>query len=789
MKKYLLLLLAASSLTQAETFNVSTTPELRTALSTAATNGENDTIVLADGTYKTMDDDEGTFVYLSNEGNSITLKGSHADNVVLSGEGLTGVISFKSTNEGQISYLENISFVNGSNNDKGAGIYSGENLNIKGCAFKSNSSDSGAAIYAKNLNVHNTHFFDNSLKNLSNSAYGSAIYSSEQMGIFDSAFDSNTDGSVLHSGRFDITIRNSIFTHNKGDVLSSVGWGINISDSRFINDTANVSCITAGNAYYNRNSSIKNSIFVNCPISASSATVLIENSLFKNSNLTLWEIGNNIYNSIFMFSNINVAGSNGNDPILNIKNSYLDVTNVAINVNLITDSVIFDNKILGFVDEVNGDYNLTVASDLIDAGSSSVNTLDTDIIGNKRVVGGNIDIGPYEFSSTRPTINSVTYIGVAKEQSELTFITDYTLADGRDIDDVSYDFLNDGNYTSLNTYTYNTAGTYTIGVKVTDSEGEFSATTTSVTIAELPFSEMTYEQKLIKAISPEYYDLLISEIDIEKSESFSSGQQYVQDNLSEFNLVTQTASDTAVASATTSGITTGKQYVQDNLPEFSLVTEAAQAIAVTAATTTGIATGKQYVQDNLSEFSLVTEAAQSTAVTASNTSGIATGKQYVQDNLSEFSLVTQTASDTAVASATTTGIATGKQYVQDNLSEFSLVTEAAQSTAVTAATTTGITTGENNVINNPVAYGLNIVVGLSKEGIAQLPSGWKMISIPEDITDLSVFDGAKIVWFFNSETQAWTGYSSNTNTVQQMEDKNIGIINSLSAGDGIFIEM
>jgi hypothetical protein len=49
------------------------------------------------------------------------------------------------------------------------------------------------------------------------------------------------------------------------------------------------------------------------------------------------------------------------------------------------------------------------------------------------------------------------------------------------------------------------------------------------------------------------------------------------------------------------------------------------------------------------------------------------------------------------------------------------------------------------------------VVGLSKDGIAQLPDGLKMISIPEDVADLSIFDDAKIVWFFNNEDQAWTG--------------------------------
>jgi len=171
------------------------------------------------------------------------------------------------------------------------------------------------------------------------------------------------------------------------------------------------------------------------------------------------------------------------------------------------------------------------------------------------------------------------------------------------------------------------------------------------------------------------------------------------------------------------------------------------------------------------------------------TTGVVTGKQYVQDNLTEFSLVTEVASNATRATATTTGVVTGKQYVQDNLTEFSLVTEVASNAAVATATTTGIASGESNVINNPVAYGLNIVVGLSKERIAQLPSGWKMISIPEDITDLSVFDNAKIVWFFNNEIQAWTGYSSNSNTVQQMKDKGIDIITSLSAGDGVFIEM
>jgi len=42
---------------------------------------------------------------------------------------------------------------------------------------------------------------------------------------------------------------------------------------------------------------------------------------------------------------------------------------------------------------------------------------------------------------------------------------------------------------------------------------------------------------------------------------------------------------------------------------------------------------------------------------------------------------------------------------------------------------------------------------------------------------------------FNSDSQALNDYRTVSTTVQQMKDKNIDIITSLSAGDGVFIEM
>ena len=59
----------------AHTFNVSTTQELRVALQDAAVNGQSDTIILANATYKTTDDGGGTFTFLDNENYDLTIQG------------------------------------------------------------------------------------------------------------------------------------------------------------------------------------------------------------------------------------------------------------------------------------------------------------------------------------------------------------------------------------------------------------------------------------------------------------------------------------------------------------------------------------------------------------------------------------------------------------------------------------------------------------------------------------------------------------------------------------------
>jgi predicted outer membrane repeat protein len=656
MKKYLLLLLVASSFTQAATFNVSTTAELRAALSTAATNGEDDTINLADGTYKTTDDAEGTFTYISNETNSLTLQGSHADNVILSGDLTNQVLKTNSIGPA-VMKLESLTIRDGNSLDGGGGLATLFEIEILNSRFINNQAvnGGGALTVGNTAEILNSEFINNRSIgiNTSTGGRGGALIAGSDLKIADSLFEGNSanvagggiynvspairliertsfisnsapSGGGFYCGNGSVTVKNSTFERNvatERDGGGLLGCSANIYDSSFSSNSAARlgGAVTSANEVINStfisneavvvggaissSSTVKNSFFKSnyAPRGAAIASAKnISNSIFiengkdsdkhtiEGTNLTMTNsllIGNTggvkmggktnvIINSIFQNAGLEINFYE--DGILGVlENNYIDINKTS--GAIFSKNNIYSGIELGFVDEMNGDYRLTPSSDLIDAGIINIDGIvfpETDLDGNSRISGGAIDIGPYEYLLTLPTI-SLSYSGEPQEQTKLTFLVDYTLSDGRSIQSVEYDYLDNGVYTSSDTYTYSTSGTYTVKVKVTDDSGEFSTSSIDVVIQELPFSEMTYEQKLIKAISPEYYDLLISEIDIEKSESFSSGKQYVQNNLSEFSLVTEATQATAVTASNTSGIATGKQYVQNNLTEFSLVTEAA----------------------------------------------------------------------------------------------------------------------------------------------------------------------------------------------------------------------
>ncbi|MCP3428125.1 hypothetical protein [Opacimonas viscosa] len=525
MKKFIISMLAISILALSQTsfsatFNVANTPEFRDALKSAATNGENDTIILADGIYKTTDDGEGTFIYLSQETNTLTLQGSIADNVIISGDNTHRVFHHYLNSAGVMSNaltIKKISFVDGftDTNSYGAGVFTAHDVVVIGCIFKNNDAQVGLKVMGNVTSITDSQFLDNkgggvltysSLVTVSNSMFinNSSIYST-------GAISQNKGGGV--KGLF---IEGTLFKDNSS--IYSNGGAISA-----------MAPTTIKNSIFTGNSAPRGGA-----IASQSITVL--NSIFHSNTKTL-QVYSNAYvvNSIFDGDVTYSIGGSG-DALIRIYNSFFNP--LSLDLVAFEENNIFTGVNLGFVDAENGNFHLTDSSDLINAGTVNIDDIDfpkEDLDGKYRISGAAIDIGPYEYPSTTPTISSFSFIGDTQEQSELVFNAEYDLADGRNLQAIEYDFGN--GFVTEDNFTFNTSGVYSVMVKITDNTGEFSTSALDVTISELPWTEMTFEQRLVKAIPPEYYEDIQQGIILERSEASVSGRLYVQDNPSEFSLV------------------------------------------------------------------------------------------------------------------------------------------------------------------------------------------------------------------------------------------------------------
>ncbi|MBI4682561.1 MAG: hypothetical protein HY757_05595 [Nitrospirae bacterium] len=127
----------------AATFKVTNTREFRIALKKAAGNGQDDTIILNAGVYKTTDDGLGTFVFSDVEPYDLTVKakdGLTSNDVILDGKNADVVIKFK--NPQGITHevtLERVSIING----KAGGVDCDYNLSVTGSIISNNGEGEG----------------------------------------------------------------------------------------------------------------------------------------------------------------------------------------------------------------------------------------------------------------------------------------------------------------------------------------------------------------------------------------------------------------------------------------------------------------------------------------------------------------------------------------------------------------------------------------------------------------------------------------------------------------------
>ena len=247
-------------------FNVSDAAGLRAALLTAATNGEDDVIVLAAGTYATGGT---TFTFLSNESNTLTLQGASGttrDQLVLDGGGNSQVLHFGCVGScGAITLrgliVQNSQAVTASQslilsdvNFSGSGVIAGSTLTVTDSTFSNGGVSAGSTVTVTNSTftdytggaiTGNPVTVTNSTFNNNTSSFGgAAINAIGEVTVTNSSFNNNTSnfggGSPSYGGGAitgnPVTVTHSSFRHNtssgNGGAINSAG-SVTVTDSIF----------------------------------------------------------------------------------------------------------------------------------------------------------------------------------------------------------------------------------------------------------------------------------------------------------------------------------------------------------------------------------------------------------------------------------------------------------------------------------------------------------------------------------------------------------------------------
>jgi hypothetical protein len=342
----------------AAVFHVINATEFQNALTTAQSNGEDDTIYLAEGTY------HGNFKYrpLSSEHKSLTIKGepgTNPDDIVLDGQGSGIVLLLNDGDEGGAiaeAIVEGITVVNGI---RGMDVWlASYDITIRNCRVMNNAGErNGGGLYIGNQNPPpRTLVFENNV--IQNNTV-----SEDKMGV------AQGGGVFLFSHRGNYIVRNNIVTGNTVQGTTDprgggICLGVHADDKIYL----------IGNTVYgNEASRTGGGILV-----YSGSVDMYNNIVYGNTA----PVGADI-----------VLANPGSKNGFNNNYSKLEGVWTTSGNNLNVDPL--------FVAAAHNDFHVQSFSPMRDAGTSEVPSPpglpETDFEGNPRVVGLSPDIGAYEF--------------------------------------------------------------------------------------------------------------------------------------------------------------------------------------------------------------------------------------------------------------------------------------------------------------------------------------------------------------------------------------------------------
>jgi len=393
--------LLATNVAFGETFNVTSPEEFQSALTIAQSNGEDDTINVAAGTYNIT----STLHYSSYNGDSghtLTIQGAGADKTVLDGGGGVQILyintdaDWNGGDAGGDVTIKGMAFENG-NGGNGGGVYvhgSSINITIKQCVFSGNSAYwYGGGVYADSdsgtVTITNNTFSGNS------ASCGGGVHADSWLGtvtITNNTFSGNSagGGGGVHadSSYGTLTITNNTFSGNSASCGGGVDAWLDCSGT-----------VTITNNTFSENSANNYGGGVYVYLVYDSAILNVYNNiLFNNTANDLYVnsdgdgnyIGStvNLYNNDFS-GNADFDTGQSEDLYITLTDNYHHADNIQEDPQ--------------FVDPENGDFHLKSTSPCIDKGTADAPELPAaDFEGDPRIVGSAPDIGADEYYTGQP---------------------------------------------------------------------------------------------------------------------------------------------------------------------------------------------------------------------------------------------------------------------------------------------------------------------------------------------------------------------------------------------------
>ena len=322
---------------------------------------------------------------------SVTIIGLGEENFTLDANQQSCVMSVSGSS---IVNLGGLTIQNGKTSGSGGGIY-----NFDGTLTVTNSTISGNTASASGGGIYNyygtTTITNSEISGNTASSRGGGICNYATLTVTSSLFAENitSEGGGIYTSSGNITIANCEFLGN----TASDGGGIYFYDG----DHTITNCEIAGNSASSNGGGIYNY--------GSYATLTVTNSTIAGNTAST---GGGIYadaSSITnVFNSIVACNSSANDG-----SDFYCVDSSSINAfNCLSsytqwddgaDNIVYDESLPLFIDAINGNYRLVVASQAIDMGENQYSvdadglSLTADLANAPRIQGKSVDIGAYEF--------------------------------------------------------------------------------------------------------------------------------------------------------------------------------------------------------------------------------------------------------------------------------------------------------------------------------------------------------------------------------------------------------